>query len=101
MAGGGRCCCVGGCDTACLAVALSIALTARVGVALVVVVSLGRGIADVPGIMRAYCEGQSLAPMSHSRFVLNSLIGFTGSGKGLAAQGNDALRARCQEAELG
>src|SRR6266436_3440713 len=40
----------------------------------VVVVTVGGGMAAVPRIMRAYCEGEILGPMSHSRFVVNSPI---------------------------
>jgi len=39
-----------------------------------VVVTLGGGMAAVPRIMRAYCEGEILGPRSHSRFVVNSPI---------------------------
>jgi len=78
----------------------SIALTGRVGVASAVDANLEGGLAEVPGIMRAYCEGQSLGTVSHSRFVVNSLIGFTNSGIGLAAQENDVPRGRFRAEEL-
>src|ERR1700676_4780757 len=83
----------------------STALAGRAGVASpvganVVACTLGGGMAAVPRIMRAYCEGEILGPMSHSRFVVNSPIKFTDSDTGLAAQGNDARRGRSPAEEL-
>jgi hypothetical protein len=66
----------------------------------VVAETLGLATEDAPGIMRAYCDGQSLGPLSHTRFVANSPIRFTDSDTALAGQGNGGSRALSRTAGL-
>src|ERR1700681_2445271 len=91
-----------------LVVVWSAALAGRAGAASPVVApvvsnvfdTLSGGMAAVPRIMRAYCEGEILGPMSHSRFVVNSPIKFTDSDTGPVAQGNDAPQGLSPAEEL-
>src|SRR5208282_711832 len=75
--GWGRSCCIGVRAGVRRVLISSIASTGRGGAASAVGKevgggTLGCGIAGVPGIMRAYCEWQSLGPVSHDRFVVKS-----------------------------
>ena len=76
------------------------ASTGRVEMASADGANLEGGFAEVPRIIREYCEGESLTGVFHSRFVVNSLIGFTNSGTGLAARENDVPRGRFRAEEL-
>ena len=77
-----------------------IALTGPVAMTSCVGASREGGIAEVPRIIRAYCEAESLGSLSHNRFVVSSLIRFTDSDIGPAAQGNGVPRGRSQAGEL-
>src|ERR1039458_5688540 len=52
------------------------------------------GIAAIPGIMRAYCEGASSSPDVQG-VCISIPIGFTSSDKGLEVLGNDVPRESC------